>query len=93
MPHWFEKVTQPYRARAERALTRYRDELSGRSIFLFPDSQLEIPLARFLSRELSMRLVEGRQRPICTASISLKNSQVVAGRCGADRRAGCRSAA
>jgi light-independent protochlorophyllide reductase subunit N len=32
--------------------------LAGKSIFLFPDSQLEIPLARFLSRELSMRLVE-----------------------------------
>jgi light-independent protochlorophyllide reductase subunit N len=54
----FVAVTQPYRARAQRALVRYRDELGGRSIFLFPDSQLEIPLARFLSRELSMRLVE-----------------------------------
>ena len=54
----FEAVTQPYRNRAERALVRYRDQLAGRSIFLFPDSQLEIPLARFLSRELSMQLVE-----------------------------------
>lgn len=54
----FDAVTQPYRARAGRALMRYRDQLAGRSIFLFPDSQLEIPLARFLSRELSMRLVE-----------------------------------
>ncbi len=54
----FEKVTLPFRARAERALTRYRDELAGRRIFLFPDSQIEIPLARFLSRELSMELVE-----------------------------------
>jgi light-independent protochlorophyllide reductase subunit N len=54
----FEKVTMPFRARAERALTRYRAELAGRSVFLFPDSQLEIPLARFLSRELSMQLVE-----------------------------------
>ena len=27
-------------------------------MFFFPDSQLEIPIARFLSRELSMRLVE-----------------------------------
>jgi light-independent protochlorophyllide reductase subunit N len=57
-PALFEKVTQPNRARADRALARYRDELAGRSIFLFPDSQLEIPLARFLSRELSMQLVE-----------------------------------
>ena len=51
-------MTQPYRARATRALQRYRDELGGRRIFLFPDSQLEIPLARFLSRELAMQLVE-----------------------------------
>jgi light-independent protochlorophyllide reductase subunit N len=54
----FVDVTQPYRARAARALMRYRDRLAGRRIFLFPDSQLEIPLARFLSRELSMQLVE-----------------------------------
>jgi light-independent protochlorophyllide reductase subunit N len=54
----FDAVTQPSRSRAERALMRYRDELAGRSIFLFPDSQLEIPLARFLSRELGMRLIE-----------------------------------
>jgi light-independent protochlorophyllide reductase subunit N len=54
----FEKVIEPNRVRAKRALVRYRDQLGGRSIFLFPDSQLEIPLARFLSRELSMRLVE-----------------------------------
>lgn len=57
-PALFETVTQPYRIRAERALVRYRDQLGGRRIFLFPDSQLEIPLARFLSRELSMQLVE-----------------------------------
>ena len=46
------------RDRATRALMRYRDALGGRSVFLFPDSQLEIPLARFLSRELGMSLVE-----------------------------------
>jgi light-independent protochlorophyllide reductase subunit N len=54
----FDKVTQPARVRAERALDNFRKELSGRRIFFFPDSQLEIPLARFLSRELSMELVE-----------------------------------
>ena len=54
----FVTVTQPYRARAARALGPYRERLAGRSIFLFPDSQLEIPLARFLSRELSMQLLE-----------------------------------
>jgi light-independent protochlorophyllide reductase subunit N len=46
------------RARAVQSLARYRDELAGKRIFLFPDSQLEIPLARFLSRELGMTLVE-----------------------------------
>ena len=46
------------RARAEKSIARYRDELAGRRIFFFPDSQLEIPLARFLSRELGMELVE-----------------------------------
>jgi light-independent protochlorophyllide reductase subunit N len=45
-------------ARAERALAHYRAELTGKRIFFFPDSQLEIPLARFLSRELGMVLVE-----------------------------------
>jgi len=54
----FDKVTQPARVRAERALDNFRKELAGRRIFFFPDSQLEIPLARFLSRELSMELVE-----------------------------------
>ncbi|HLG81944.1 MAG TPA: ferredoxin:protochlorophyllide reductase (ATP-dependent) subunit N [Bradyrhizobium sp.] len=54
----FNAVTQPNRLRAARALLPYRDRLAGRSIFLFPDSQLEIPLARFLSRELSMKLIE-----------------------------------
>jgi light-independent protochlorophyllide reductase subunit N len=48
----------PARDRAMRALERHRVRLSGKSIFFFPDSQLEVPLARFLSRELGMRLVE-----------------------------------
>jgi light-independent protochlorophyllide reductase subunit N len=54
----FDAVTASARERARRALTRYREELRGRRIFLFPDSQLEVPLARFLSRELGMELVE-----------------------------------
>jgi light-independent protochlorophyllide reductase subunit N len=54
----FEAVTAPARERASRALARYRDDLRGRRIFFFPDSQLEVPLARFLSRELGMELVE-----------------------------------
>ncbi|WP_322514011.1 ferredoxin:protochlorophyllide reductase (ATP-dependent) subunit N [Rhodopseudomonas palustris] len=54
----FDKVTEPNRARAERALSVYKTQLADRRIFFFPDSQLEIPLARFLARELSMKLVE-----------------------------------
>ncbi len=54
----FEEVTLPARERATRALARLRPRLEGRSVFFFPDSQLELPLARFLSRELGMRLAE-----------------------------------
>jgi len=44
--------------RARRALARHREMLAGKRIFFFPDSQLELPLARFLSREIGMELVE-----------------------------------
>jgi light-independent protochlorophyllide reductase subunit N len=53
-----EQVTVSARSRAEAALARQRQPLQGKSIFFFPDSQLEPPLARFLSRELGMRLTE-----------------------------------
>ena len=51
-------VTSAARERAATALAPYRALLAGRSIFFFPDSQLEIPLARMLSRELGMRPIE-----------------------------------
>jgi len=54
----FDEVTLPARERATRALERHRQQLIGKRIFFFPDSQLEIPLARFLSRELGMSLTE-----------------------------------
>lgn len=54
----FRTVVALPEARARRALERYRAELGGRRIFFFPDSQLEVPLARMLSRELGMRIVE-----------------------------------
>ena len=44
--------------RAHVALAKVRHHLAGKRIFFFPDSQLEVPLARFLSRELGMELVE-----------------------------------
>lgn len=54
----FEAATAPARARALAALESRRATLAGKSVFFFPDSQLEPALARFLSREMSMRLVE-----------------------------------
>lgn len=54
----FAEATRAARTRAAAAVRVYRQQLEGKSIFLFPDSQLEIPLARFLSRELGMRLIE-----------------------------------
>lgn len=54
----FEEVTRAPRERGQRALAAHRPELEGRSVFFFPDSQLEIPLARCLQRELGMRLTE-----------------------------------
>jgi light-independent protochlorophyllide reductase subunit N len=54
----FERVTQAGRDRAAAALGRLRPTLAGKRIFFFPDSQLEPPIARFLSRELGMQLLE-----------------------------------
>ena len=54
----FDDVIAPYRARAEAALAHHRDRLAGRTIFFMPDSQLEVPLARFLANELGMVLTE-----------------------------------
>jgi light-independent protochlorophyllide reductase subunit N len=57
-PALFLRVIAPARARAEVALAAHRPRLAGQRIFFFPDSQLELPLARFLSRELGMVLTE-----------------------------------
>ena len=54
----FLDVTAPARARAAEAIAAQKFRLSGKSIFFFPDSQLEIPLARFLTREIGMRPIE-----------------------------------
>ena len=54
----FKAVTAAPENRARAALEALRPKLAGKSVFFFPDSQLEIPLARFLSRELGMRLFE-----------------------------------
>jgi light-independent protochlorophyllide reductase subunit N len=44
--------------RGRRALERHAETLASRRVFFFPDSQLELPLARFLSREMGMEPVE-----------------------------------
>jgi light-independent protochlorophyllide reductase subunit N len=53
-----EEAIAPAKARAIKALESARQRLAGRSIFFFPDSQLELPLARFLRDELGMQLLE-----------------------------------
>lgn len=53
-----EQAIAPARRRAEQALAGHRALLAGKRVFFFPDSQLEVPLARFLARELGMLLTE-----------------------------------
>ena len=54
----FGDVTLVPQERARRALAGARLALAGKRIFFFPDSQLEVPLARFVARELGMVLTE-----------------------------------
>jgi light-independent protochlorophyllide reductase subunit N len=51
-------LLDPLVERGRRALAPHREILSGRRLFLLPDSQLELSLARFLQRECGMELVE-----------------------------------
>lgn len=55
--HFRSLVAAP-RERAKRALERHRTILEGKTIFFLPDSQLEVPLARFLANELGMVPIE-----------------------------------
>ena len=54
----FEAVTAAPRDRARRAVAKAAETLRGKSVFFLPDSQLEIPLARFLTRECGMNAIE-----------------------------------
>ncbi|MFU8824760.1 ferredoxin:protochlorophyllide reductase (ATP-dependent) subunit N [Yoonia sp.] len=54
----FEAVTAAPRARARKAIAQAAEVLRGKTVFFFPDSQLEIPLARFLTRECGMTAIE-----------------------------------
>ncbi|MEO1537574.1 MAG: ferredoxin:protochlorophyllide reductase (ATP-dependent) subunit N [Pseudomonadota bacterium] len=57
-PELFEQVTAAPRDRARRAVQQAGEVLAEQSVFFFPDSQLEIPLARFLVRECGMTALE-----------------------------------
>jgi light-independent protochlorophyllide reductase subunit N len=57
-PAHVDTVLAPYQQRAATALAHHRERLAGRTIFFMPDSQLEVPLARFLANELGMVLIE-----------------------------------
>jgi light-independent protochlorophyllide reductase subunit N len=54
----FDAVTAAPRARAQKAVAAHAQTLRGKTLFFFPDSQLEIPLARFLTRECGMQPLE-----------------------------------
>jgi light-independent protochlorophyllide reductase subunit N len=57
-PGLFEGTIAAPRQRAEIALAAQRERLAGKRLFFFPDSQLEIPLARFCANELGMLPLE-----------------------------------
>ncbi len=54
----FAAATDAPRDRARRAIAQASEPLRNKSVFFFPDSQLEIPLARFLARECGMTPIE-----------------------------------
>ncbi|MFN5118713.1 MAG: ferredoxin:protochlorophyllide reductase (ATP-dependent) subunit N [Cyanobacteriota bacterium] len=57
-PALVAQVLDPLVERGRLALEPHRQVLAGKRLFLLPDSQMEIPLARFLQRECGMELVE-----------------------------------
>jgi len=65
----FDAVTGAPRARARKAVARAAESLAGKSVFFFPDSQMEISLARFLTRECAMTAIEVGQPYIHKAVI------------------------
>ena len=57
-PARFDAATSAPRARARKAVAAAAETLTGKSVFLFPDSQMELSLARFLTRECGMTAIE-----------------------------------
>ena len=54
----FNAVIAKPRERAKRAIEHSRKRLTGKRISFLPDSQLEVPLARYLAQELGMEPLE-----------------------------------
>ncbi|WGH80257.1 ferredoxin:protochlorophyllide reductase (ATP-dependent) subunit N [Jannaschia ovalis] len=54
----FARATDAPRARARKAVAAVAGTLRDKRVFFLPDSQLELPLARFLTRECGMQAVE-----------------------------------
>lgn len=52
----FQDAIRAPQARARQAVGNQREKLAGKRIAFLPDSQLELPLARFLSRECDMQV-------------------------------------
>ena len=52
------KVIAPLANRASKAMESHKKILKGKNLFLLPESQLEISLARFLHNECEMNLIE-----------------------------------
>ena len=87
-PMHFNRVVAPGRERAKRAIAHSQALLSGKRITFLPDSQLEVPLARFLATELGMVPVEvgtpylhrdlmARELPLLPAATRLSEGQHV----------------
>jgi light-independent protochlorophyllide reductase subunit N len=84
----FRAATAAGIERGRQAVARHRFQLSGKTVFLFPDSQLEVPLARFLARELGMQPLEigtpylhrkhlAAELPLLPAGVQLSEGQDV----------------
>lgn len=89
-PERLDSATALPRARAKKALEAIRAELAGMRVAFFPDSQLEVPLARFLKRELAMIPTEiGTpycNRRLLACDLDLLDEPTIAEGCDVDRQ-------
>ncbi|MBV8915717.1 MAG: ferredoxin:protochlorophyllide reductase (ATP-dependent) subunit N [Acetobacteraceae bacterium] len=75
----FRAATGAAEDRARAGLARHRARLQGKRVFFFPDSQLELPLARFLGAELGMQVVEVGTPYLHRAHLALELARLPAG--------------